>query len=147
MWGLETIPAYIVREKGDRTSCQSITILTLSLFPLLSLLDHKVVFLKGKKACSGTVGIEHGTKTHWLSGSNETWNQYSANAVCQQMHCGKATQYNFIDSKMFKEGVWKESYSCLPNTKSLFECENRTLPSNHSDTIASVTCSGNVRQC
>ncbi|XP_038586007.1 scavenger receptor cysteine-rich type 1 protein M160-like [Micropterus salmoides] len=107
--------------------------------------DHKVVFLKGKKACSGTVGIEHGTKTHWLSGSNETWNQYSANAVCQQMHCGKATQYNFIDSKMFKEGVWKESYSCLPNTKSLFECENRTLPSNHSDTIASVTCSGKIK--
>ncbi|XP_045911254.1 scavenger receptor cysteine-rich type 1 protein M130 isoform X2 [Micropterus dolomieu] len=106
--------------------------------------DHKVVFLSGEKACSGIVGIEHGTKTHWLSGSNETWNQYSANAVCQQMHCGKATQYNFIDSKMFNEGVWKESYSCLPNTKSLFECENRTLPSNHSDTIASVTCSGKI---
>nr|XP_046253178.1 scavenger receptor cysteine-rich type 1 protein M160 [Scatophagus argus] len=109
----------------------------------LTCLDHKVVFLNGNNSCSGTVGIEHMQKTYWLSGSNETWNQESANTVCQQMHCGEASNYTSIQQDD-KETTWRESYKCSSKTTSLFECENMTQPPDHNDTIASVTCTGSV---
>ncbi|XP_044065919.1 scavenger receptor cysteine-rich type 1 protein M160-like [Siniperca chuatsi] len=107
--------------------------------------DHNMVFLKGNDSCSGMVGVAHGIKTYWLSGSNETWNQESANAVCRQMQCGKASAHNFISKADMPEDVWTESYNCLSNSTSLFECEKTTLPSNHSDTIATVKCSGEIK--
>ncbi|TDH11093.1 hypothetical protein EPR50_G00080470, partial [Perca flavescens] len=106
--------------------------------------EHKVVFLKGDSSCSGMVGIEHGTKTYWLSGSNETWDQNSADTVCRQMHCGSALNHTSIPSADLMKDVWNVSYSCSSNSTSLLDCENTTLPSNHSDTIATVACSGKI---
>ncbi|KAF1390871.1 hypothetical protein PFLUV_G00062580 [Perca fluviatilis] len=106
--------------------------------------EHKVVFLKGDSSCSGMVGIEHDTKTYWLSGSNETWDQNSADTVCRQMHCGSALNHTSIPSADLMKDVWNVSYSCLSNSTSLLDCENTTLPSNHSDTIATVACSGKI---
>ncbi|XP_035863944.1 scavenger receptor cysteine-rich type 1 protein M160-like [Sander lucioperca] len=106
--------------------------------------EHKVVFLKGDNSCSGLVGIEHGPKTYWLSGSNETWDQNSANTVCRQMHCGNASNHISISRPDLMKDVWNVSYSCLSNSTSLLDCENTTPPSNHGDTIATVTCSGKI---
>ncbi|TNN33031.1 Antigen WC1.1 [Liparis tanakae] len=107
--------------------------------------EHTVVFLKGNRSCSGLVGIEQGSKTYWLSGSNGTWNQESADAVCRQMHCGKAQQRSFIPRRNTPKPLWNESYRCSPNSESLFHCErSKAPPSNHTQTIATVTCSGNV---
>ncbi|TDH11092.1 hypothetical protein EPR50_G00080460 [Perca flavescens] len=106
--------------------------------------EHKVVFLKGDSPCSGMVGIEHGTKTYWLSGSNETWDQNSADTVCRQMHCGSTLNHTSIPSADLMKDVWNVSYSCSSNSTSLLDCENTTLPSNHSDTIATVACSGKL---
>ncbi|TMS16568.1 Scavenger receptor cysteine-rich type 1 protein M160, partial [Larimichthys crocea] len=105
--------------------------------------EHKVVFLK-ENACSGTVGIEHAGKTYWLSGSTDTWNQESANTVCQQMHCGKADNYSFIPSADMMKDVWRKSYNCSSDSKSLFECKNTQLPSDYNETVASVKCSGEI---
>lgn len=118
------------------------------LFLLVSLSEHKVVFLKGDDSCSGTVGIEHGDHTYWLSGSNGTWDQDTANAVCQQKHCGKASAFSasVLDNDT-KIDVWDKSYNCSSDTKSLFECDTQTQSSDHNDTIATVNCSGNIRQC
>ncbi|XP_078110438.1 scavenger receptor cysteine-rich type 1 protein M160 isoform X2 [Sander vitreus] len=106
--------------------------------------EHKVVFLKGNSSCSGMVGIEHGPKTYWLSGSNETWDQNSADTVCRQMHCGNASNHISISRPDLMKDVWSESYSCSSNSTSLLDCENTTLSSNHSDTIATVICSGKI---
>ncbi|KAM8862387.1 scavenger receptor cysteine-rich type 1 protein M130 [Spinachia spinachia] len=109
--------------------------------------EHKVVFLKGNEPCSGMVGIEQGTQTYWLSGSSETWNAESANTVCQQMHCDKASNYSHIKNPVAagRKSIWKESYSCSSNTKSLFDCQrNPNVSSDHGDTIATVTCSGTI---
>ncbi|XP_070694977.1 scavenger receptor cysteine-rich type 1 protein M130 [Pempheris klunzingeri] len=108
--------------------------------------EHKVVFLEN--ACSGKVGIEQGDKTYWLSGSIETWNQKSADAVCQQMECGKADSFDTVSNSSIDTttAVWDESYNCFSNAKSLFDCTKTTKPSDHNRTIATVTCSGNPRQ-
>nr|XP_040050187.1 scavenger receptor cysteine-rich type 1 protein M130 isoform X2 [Gasterosteus aculeatus aculeatus] len=107
--------------------------------------EHKVVFLKGNKPCSGMVGIEQDTKTYWLSGSNWTWNVESANTVCQQMHCGNASNHMHINNTNEGKSIWKDSYSCSSNTKSLFDCQKtQNLSSDHEDTIAYVTCSGKI---
>uniref|UniRef100_A0A8C4F1B9 SRCR domain-containing protein n=1 Tax=Dicentrarchus labrax TaxID=13489 RepID=A0A8C4F1B9_DICLA len=104
---------------------------------------HKVVFLNN--TCSGMVGIQHGSKTYWLSGSNNTWNQESAHTVCKQMQCGDAYPYEYIPSADMKRNVWQESYNCYPNNTSLFDCKkNKTLPSDHNDSIAVVKCSGAI---
>ncbi|XP_074537958.1 scavenger receptor cysteine-rich type 1 protein M130 isoform X2 [Halichoeres trimaculatus] len=99
----------------------------------------KVVFLQ--KSCSGMVGIEHNEKTYWLSGSNETWNQSLANTVCRQMSCGEASSINSTPREKKKE-IWQESYKCLSNSTSLFQCDNVTQPSDHNDSIATVNCTG-----
>ncbi|KAK9515764.1 hypothetical protein VZT92_026382 [Zoarces viviparus] len=105
--------------------------------------EHKVVFLNG--SCSGMVGIAQGDKIDWLSGSNTTWNQTSANTVCQQMHCGNASRVYSISNANMTKSIWNKSYRCSSNSKSLFNCEKiETLPSDHNDTIATVTCSGNI---
>ncbi|XP_075332264.1 scavenger receptor cysteine-rich type 1 protein M130 [Odontesthes bonariensis] len=101
---------------------------------------HKVVFLDG--FCSGPVGIERNGTTYWLSGSNKTWNNESANTVCQQMHCGNVLNYNNVNNTDGKKKIWKESYECSSTTKSLFDCKKIPRPSNH--TVAHVTCSGKV---
>nr|XP_020473602.1 antigen WC1.1-like [Monopterus albus] len=106
--------------------------------------EHKVIFLKGENPCSGLVGVEHGSKIYWLSGSNKTWNQQSANIVCQQMHCGKATSLTSVPKADMEKVVWDKFYNCSPNTKSLFDCEAKTASPDHNYTIASVTCSGTI---
>ncbi|KAM4610649.1 scavenger receptor cysteine-rich type 1 protein M160 [Polymixia lowei] len=107
---------------------------------------HKVVFLKGEKSCSGYVGIEKEGKDYWLTGSEESWNQYAANAVCRQMHCGDASNFTSALRSVVKEDgmdmdVWEESYSCSSTEASLFKCPKtrRTPPKN--DSIAFVSCS------
>ncbi|XP_037629892.1 scavenger receptor cysteine-rich type 1 protein M130 [Sebastes umbrosus] len=110
--------------------------------------EHKVVILKGGDSCSGRVGIKHGKNTKWLSGSNETWNQQSANTVCQQMHCGNALSFNSESSADIQKDVWAESYKCSSDTKSLFDCKKNNLttklPSDHGNTSATVKCSGKL---
>ncbi|XP_071331666.1 scavenger receptor cysteine-rich type 1 protein M160 isoform X2 [Trachinotus anak] len=107
--------------------------------------EHKMIFLKGNGSnpCSGMVGIEHGKKTYWLSGS-KTWNQESANIVCQQKHCGNASTFSTsTPTADMLANIWDKSYNCSSNTKSLFECEANTPGPN--DTIATVTCTGTVK--
>ncbi|KAM6981915.1 scavenger receptor cysteine-rich type 1 protein M130 [Tautogolabrus adspersus] len=106
---------------------------------------HKVVFLDGVNSCSGMVGIEQGNETFWLSGSSETWTQEQADTVCRQMHCNKAFNFSFTSNADMKKRVWNESYSCSSNPTSLFECKNTAKPLNHSDTIATVICKGNIK--
>lgn len=120
-----------------------ILILFLILFPFL--LEHKDVFLSGNDSCTGIVGIEHGTKTYWLSGSRDTWNKEAANAVCQQMNCGRAINFSSFPIDSMKNDVYTVSYNCF-NMTSLLKCENTTLPSNQRRTVATVTCSGKLRQ-
>ncbi|CAI5646636.1 unnamed protein product [Oreochromis niloticus] len=104
---------------------------------------HKVVFLSG--TCSGHVGIEHGREIYWLSGSKETWNQESADTVCQQMHCGNAASFSFHSRADMINKVWKDSFSCSSRKKSLFECNQTTpLPPDHQTSTAYVKCSGNI---
>ncbi|XP_068193104.1 scavenger receptor cysteine-rich type 1 protein M160 [Antennarius striatus] len=106
--------------------------------------EHQVVFLKGNHSCSGTVGIERGGTPYWLSGSKETWNQASANAVCQQMHCGKALNFNSVHRTQAATDIWDASYMCSSNNTSVFECKNRTLPPDHYDSVAALECSGTI---
>ncbi|XP_070825415.1 scavenger receptor cysteine-rich type 1 protein M130 [Chaetodon trifascialis] len=108
--------------------------------------DHKVVFVVGgNSSCSGRVGIQHGSKTYWLSGSSETWNQDAATTVCRQMQCQEASNHTSSSSADMINDVWDQAYRCSSPTTSLFECENTTLPSDYNDTIATVTCSGNIQ--
>ncbi|KAM3616980.1 uncharacterized protein V6R79_000555 [Siganus canaliculatus] len=104
--------------------------------------NHKVLFLSS--SCSGKVGIQSGKKTYWLSGSEETWNNMSANAVCQQMHCGTAREFHAITNTTDMM-VWKRSYNCSSDSTSLFDCLITKTPSDYNQTIAYVSCSGNVR--
>lgn len=120
-----------------------ILILFIILFPFP--LEHKDVFLSGNDSCTGIVGIEHGTKTNWLSGSPNTWNKEAANAVCQQTNCGRAINFSSISIDSLENDVYNVLYSCF-NITSLFKCENTTLPSNHERTVATVTCSGKLTQ-
>ncbi|XP_026189180.1 scavenger receptor cysteine-rich type 1 protein M130 [Mastacembelus armatus] len=106
---------------------------------------HKVVFLTGNDSCSGMVGIEHGTQSYWLSGSNETWNKESANVVCQQLHCGKLVSFTFESADKGQNAVWDQSYNCSSNDKSLFDCETTTASSYHNSSIATVKCSGKIQ--
>uniref|UniRef100_A0A8C6LBY0 Scavenger receptor cysteine-rich type 1 protein M130-like n=1 Tax=Nothobranchius furzeri TaxID=105023 RepID=A0A8C6LBY0_NOTFU len=103
--------------------------------------EHKVVLLNG--SCSGLVEIEHGDRSYLLSGSNETWNQEAADTVCRQMHCGKALNFS-VSLHNKKEPLWGESRRCSSNDTSLFECNAIALPPDHNDTVASVTCSGEI---
>lgn len=121
-------------------------ILMLFVFLFLFLLEHKDVFLNGPDSCTGIVGIEHGIKTYWLSGSHKTWNKESANTVCQQINCGTVKNFSAIPSDNMKKDICNVSYSCSNNSSSLFKCENTILPSDHRNTVATVTCSGNVTQ-
>lgn len=111
---------------------------------LIPLLEHRDVFLHGNRFCSGMVGIAHGTQTHWLSGWAQTWTPESANAVCQQMNCGPARNFSSIPGEGMKKDIWNVAYSCSKNITSLFNCENTSVPSEHRNTVATVTCSGNV---
>lgn len=115
------------------------------LFRLFSLSDNMVVFLHGGDSCSGMVGIEHGSNTYWLSGSNETWNRDTANIVCQQKHCGQASNFTQIPNVDQKKNVWDKFLNCSSKDESLFDCEQQTPPPGYNNTIANVTCSGNVR--
>ncbi|XP_053173316.1 antigen WC1.1 [Scomber japonicus] len=105
--------------------------------------EHKVAFLEGKKSCSGKVRIEKGDVISWVSGSNETWNNDTANTVCRQMHCGEAQSFNHTPPSN-KNKRLIESYKCSSNTTSLFDCETSPLSSDSNATIATVTCSGKI---
>eukprot|EP00064_Thunnus_orientalis_P002348 superscaffoldBa00000166_g2355 len=108
--------------------------------------EHKVVFLDDPhSSCSGKVGIENGDNISWLSGSNVTWNNKSADTVCRQIHCGTAQSFNYIRNDDKRNAISKKSYSCSSNNTSLFDCETNTLPSDHNDTIATVICSGEIK--
>lgn len=101
-----------------------------------------MVFLSGPDSCSGSVGIEHGSKTYWLSGSNETWNKNTADVVCRQMHCGSASSvFSSINTDVAKE-VWDKSLKCSSKAESLFECEAGAAPPGANGSVASVKCSG-----
>ncbi|XP_073326332.1 scavenger receptor cysteine-rich type 1 protein M160 [Pagrus major] len=104
--------------------------------------EHKLVFLKGQ--CSGKVGIEYDGKTFWLSGNNKMWNKKSADAVCRQMHCGNALTHNSKNNTNPRGdgNVWRESYNCSSDAKSLFECDKEAQ--NQTEKIATVTCSGKI---
>lgn len=118
---------------------------TLLISLLLFLLEDKDVFLNGNDSCSGRVGIAAGAQTYWLSGSAKTWKPESANAVCQQVNCGAARNFSAIPSRKMKN-IWNGAYSCSTNTSYLFDCQNTSVPSDHRNTVAMVTCSGNVTQ-
>ncbi|KAL7399027.1 hypothetical protein ABVT39_018790 [Epinephelus coioides] len=109
--------------------------------------EHKVVILEGDAACSGKVKIVQDEETYWLSGSDETWNNESANTVCQQMHCGTARNFKSIKSTGVDNTTSKlKSYSCSSPKASLFDCEEKVpLPSNHNDSIAFVDCSEKIQ--
>ncbi|XP_040009026.1 antigen WC1.1 [Xiphias gladius] len=106
--------------------------------------EHRVVFLAGGEACSGMVGIEHGNNTYWLSGSDTTWNNESAGAVCRQMNCGGVFNYTSSTRNTHME-TWDKAYNCSSDSKSLFECEIKTRSSVDNDTIATVFCSGKIK--
>lgn len=107
--------------------------------------ENKVLFLKGDESCSGLVGIEHGEKPYWLSGSEETWNKSLANIVCKQMHCGEAV--NISRSPSENRPIWTGSFSCSPDQKSIFDCNKTEIrPSDHNQSIAYVKCKGNVER-
>lgn len=123
------------------------SILTLLIHLLLFPLEHKDIFLNGNYSCSGMVGIVRGAKKYWLSGSTETWNRESANAVCQQMNCGTARNVSAIPSEQIKKDIGNVTCCCSNNTTSLFDCEKTSEPSeptNSNVTVAMVTCSGKV---
>lgn len=96
--------------------------------------------LAGKESCTGKVTIGHRDKNYWLSGSNSTWNWNSANAVCQQLHCGKASNYSSIPET--SNNIWTKSYNCTPNATSLFNCDNFMQAADHTNSTAIVTCTG-----
>ncbi|XP_029013231.1 scavenger receptor cysteine-rich type 1 protein M130 isoform X2 [Betta splendens] len=106
--------------------------------------DHKVVILEGSASCSGLVGIEHASRTYWLSGSNTTWNAATAELVCQQRHCGGVTQFGVISNSDMRRDVWNKSVTCSVNHTSLFECDENEAAPDHNETIANVTCSGHI---
>ena len=105
--------------------------------------------MKNGTSCSGLVAVEHAGKDYWLSGANETWN-HTADVVCRQMHCGKATEvtlFPHVPSGEPGEGMenetWSESYDCSSTETSLFHCpKDNTESANQS--VALVKCSGNV---
>lgn len=88
------------------------------------------------------VGVAQGTHTSWLSGSAQTWNPEAADAVCQQLNCGTATSFASILNQK-NEKIWNVAYNCSKNKTSLFTCDNTSMPSDHENTVANVTCSGN----
>ncbi|XP_024915479.1 scavenger receptor cysteine-rich type 1 protein M160-like [Cynoglossus semilaevis] len=108
--------------------------------------EHKLLILKGDDPCSGLVVIEKKDQTYWLSGSNATWNQESANVVCQEKHCGNASSFyaSFLNITN-QTSVWDQSYNCSPGAKSLFDCETHLeQPSDHNSSIAAVKCSEKI---
>ena len=104
-----------------------------------------MIFLE-EDSCSGKVGIKTRQQTYWLSGSNATWNQETANTVCREMHCGEAL--NFTNTQPGpEEKVWGKFYNCSRNERSLFDCGETQNPKDLNFTIATVKCSGNVTLC
>lgn len=89
------------------------------------------------------VGVVQRTNTSWLSGSAQTWNLEAANAVCQQLNCGTATNFSSILYQQMNKEIWNVAYKCSKNKTSLFTCDNTSMPSDHRETVATVTCSGN----
>lgn len=120
-----------------------LSILTLLISSLLFLLEHKDVFLSGSRSCSGMVGVAQGTHTSLLSGSAQTWNPEAADVVCQQLNCGTATNFSSVLYRQMKMEIWNVAYSCSKNKTSLFACDKTSVPSDHNETVAMVTCSGN----
>nr|XP_043895017.1 scavenger receptor cysteine-rich type 1 protein M160 isoform X2 [Solea senegalensis] len=106
--------------------------------------QHKVLILKGDdNSCSGLVGIESGNATYWLSGSATTWTQESADAVCKQVHCGKAINFSASVAAADVQ-VWDQSYNCPSDAASLFDCGAAAKSHDHNGTIAAVICSGTI---
>ncbi|XP_067384291.1 scavenger receptor cysteine-rich type 1 protein M130 [Channa argus] len=106
--------------------------------------EHKMVFLDGENACSGRVGVQQGTNTYWLSGSNETWNQVTANVVCRQMQCGVADNFASIENSDVNNHVVTASL-CSNESQSLLDClKPDAISPDPNGTIASVTCSGKI---
>ncbi|KAK5621494.1 hypothetical protein CRENBAI_003996 [Crenichthys baileyi] len=105
--------------------------------------NHKVIFLEESKPCSGTVGIEYRDKTHWLSGSNQTWNQNVANMICQELHCGNASNFS---SKPFKKqtSFLVESRNCSSSNKYLLQCDTEHQEPDNNQTLAYVDCEGSI---
>ncbi|XP_058498234.1 scavenger receptor cysteine-rich type 1 protein M160 [Solea solea] len=103
--------------------------------------DHKVLILNN--SCSGSVGIVSGNDIHWLSGSATTWTQESADAVCKQVHCGKALKFSAPNATADVQ-VWDHSYNCSSDATSLFDCDAAANSHDHKHTIANVTCSGTI---
>ncbi|KAF3860011.1 hypothetical protein F7725_000266, partial [Dissostichus mawsoni] len=106
---------------------------------------HAMIFLEGDY-CSGKVGIktlqqqQQQQQTYWLSGSNSTWNQETANIVCQEMHCGGVLNVTNTQP-VLEEKVWDKFYNCSPKETSLFDCGETQNPKDNA-TIAIVKCSG-----
>ncbi|KAM9751940.1 scavenger receptor cysteine-rich type 1 protein M160 [Menidia menidia] len=100
--------------------------------------EHKVLFLNG--SCSGAVGVEQGSATYWLSGSNRTWNRDSAEAVCRWARCGGANGFSSEPNADGKQ-IWETRQNC----SSPLECGGRMEPpANGSQSVAHVTCSGEI---
>ncbi|XP_041655928.1 scavenger receptor cysteine-rich type 1 protein M130 isoform X1 [Cheilinus undulatus] len=105
---------------------------------------HRMVFLDSNNSCSGLVGIEQGTETSYLSGSNNTWTQNVADTVCREMSCGGVSSRDYTSNADEKKKVWDKAYDCSANSSSLFKCNSTTPSSDHNSSIATVTCKGNT---
>ncbi|XP_034001175.1 scavenger receptor cysteine-rich type 1 protein M160 [Trematomus bernacchii] len=101
---------------------------------------HKMIILE-EDSCSGKVGIKTLQQTYWLSGSNATWNQETANTVCRETHCGEALNVTNTQPGP-EEKVWDKLYNCSHNETSLFDCGETQNPKDLNFTIATVKCSG-----
>lgn len=117
----------------------------MNLFSISVFAERLVLSLRGESPCSGLVGVEHGDNTYWLSGSKTTWNRELADLMCRETNCGRAVRFQVTPIAGVTGSVAKTSYICTPDATSLSDCVEVTPPSDHNDTIATVTCSGNVR--
>lgn len=67
--------------------------------------------------------------------------------MCQQMNCGRARNFSSVPAEQMRKDVWNETYSCAASATSLFSCKSSPVPLEQRDTVATVTCSGNVVTC
>lgn len=105
---------------------------------ILLLLDYRKIALEVDYACKGEVSIYSKDTRSVVSSQN--WTKTEGERLCQDLNCGNFKSHKSLPSDA-SENVWRKSFKCSSDAKSIWECEQDAAPSELNNKLY-IECGG-----
>lgn len=100
--------------------------------------DWKKMELKFGQSCSGAVFIHSKGKTSAVS--RDGWTRKEGSMLCQDLQCGEFKSSSI--KELTNDPFWNNSFHCERDPKTIWECENSSLPAQVQQQQLHIACQG-----